>query len=124
MSSLSKAERSYIQTGLLSDTPRRQDGRSLHEFRSIALETGVAPLANGSAHLHIGRNDDGSGGTEILSAVKLEVQTIEEGGVDDGRIVCSVSWFVFFQSPVPTDFHGHIIKTALPPLTPIFPLAL
>ena len=98
MSSISKAERSYIQAGLLSNPARRLDGRSLDEYRAIALEPGVAPLANGSARLHIGRNDDGSGGTEVLAAVKLEVETSEDGGADNGRIACTVSCFVVFSS--------------------------
>ncbi|KDR74126.1 hypothetical protein GALMADRAFT_43304, partial [Galerina marginata CBS 339.88] len=92
--SISKAEQSYIQAGLLATPPSRADGRSLHDFRSIALETSVAPLANGSARLSIGRNPhDGSGGTEVLAAAKLEVETIEQGssGVDGGRIACSVT---------------------------------
>lgn len=92
---ISKAEQSYIQAGLLANPPSRADGRFLHDFRSIALETSVAPLANGSARLSIGRNPhDGSGGTEVLAAAKLEVETIEHGsgGVDGGRIACSVTW--------------------------------
>ncbi|KAK0202539.1 ribosomal protein S5 domain 2-type protein [Desarmillaria ectypa] len=78
--SISKAEKSYIQTGLLSDPPRRQDGRSLLDFRSIALETGVAPLANGSARLLI------ADGTEVLAATKLQVEdhTIQ-------KIICTVT---------------------------------
>ncbi|KAJ7507150.1 hypothetical protein B0H11DRAFT_2318659 [Mycena galericulata] len=67
--STSKAETSYIQS---------------------------APLANGSAHLNIGQNPhDGGGGTEVLAAVKLEVESVGHGqgeGVDGGRIVCTVSW--------------------------------
>ncbi|KAI3603973.1 exosome component [Moniliophthora roreri] len=90
--SISKAEKSFIQAGILGNPPRRADGRSLHDFRPIALETGVAPLSNGSARLNIGRNPhDGSGGTEVLAAVKLEVENVEEDGADGGRIVCSVS---------------------------------
>ncbi|KAJ7178098.1 ribosomal protein S5 domain 2-type protein [Mycena filopes] len=93
--STSKAEISYIQSGLLSNPPLRADGRGLHDFRTISLETGVAPLANGSAHLNIGKNPhDGGGGTEILAAAKLEVENVEPGGgdgVDGGRIVCTVS---------------------------------
>ncbi|KAJ7054068.1 ribosomal protein S5 domain 2-type protein [Mycena amicta] len=94
MASISKSEASYIQTGLLSQPPLRSDGRGLHEFRSVNLETGVAPLANGSAHVNIGRNPhNGGGGTEILAAAKLEVEDIGPGqeGVDGGRLVCSVS---------------------------------
>ncbi|KAJ7076415.1 ribosomal protein S5 domain 2-type protein, partial [Mycena epipterygia] len=65
------------------------------EISYIHLETGVAPLANGSAHLNIGQNPhDGGGGTEVLAAAKLEVENVGLGhdeGVDGGRIVCTVS---------------------------------
>lgn len=92
-SPLSKAEKSYIQTGLLSTSPSRTDGRSLHEFRSVALETGVAPLANGSAKLSIGRSaHDGAGGTQVLAAVKVEVENVADDMPDTGRVVCTVSW--------------------------------
>lgn len=92
MTSISKAERSYIQAGLLANPPRRANGRALHDFRTISLETGVAPLSNGSARLSIGQNPhEGSGGTEIMASVKLEVESVEENG---GRIACSVSWYV------------------------------
>ncbi|KAJ7829427.1 ribosomal protein S5 domain 2-type protein [Mycena olivaceomarginata] len=92
--STSKAEISYIRTGLLSNPPLRPDGRGLHDFRTISLETGVAPLANGSAHLNIGKNPhDGGGGTEVLAAAKLEVENVDGhgDGVNGGRIVCTVS---------------------------------
>lgn len=107
---LSKSEKAYIQTSLQSQSPLRADGRSLHEFRSVTIQTRVAPIANGSAHLNLGRSSDESiGGTEILAAAKLEVEDIAtattsaaldnkdrngngvEGG---GRIVCTVSWCV------------------------------
>ena len=96
---LSKAEKSYIQSSLLSNPPLRADGRTLHDFRTVSLQTDVAPLANGSARVNIGRNP--GGGTEVLAAVKLDVDTIHQDGsssssdtVDGGRIVCTVSWFV------------------------------
>ena len=59
------------------------------------LETGVAPLANGSAKLNIGKMArEGGGGTEVLAAVKLEVEDVESGdGVDGGRVACSVTWY-------------------------------
>ncbi|KIY68212.1 ribosomal protein S5 domain 2-like protein [Cylindrobasidium torrendii FP15055 ss-10] len=88
---ISKAEKSYIQAGLLATPPRRHDGRAPTEYRNIALETGVAPLANGSVRLHIGRAEDGSGGTQILAASKLEVENAEPGGPDAGRISAAVS---------------------------------
>jgi len=94
--SFSKAEKSYVQTSFLLTLPLRGDGRSLHDFRTISLETGVSPLANGSARLDIGRNaHDGGGGTEVLAAVKLEVEDVQDGeGIDGGRVVCTVSWYV------------------------------
>jgi len=94
---ISKAEKSFIQAGLLLNPPTRADGRALQDFRTISLETSVAPLANGSARLSIGRNPyDGSGGTEVLAATKLEVETIQHGsgGVEGGKIACSVTWYI------------------------------
>jgi exosome complex component RRP42 len=93
--SLSKAEKSYIQAGILANPPSRADGRPLTTFRTVSVQMDVAPLANGSARLSIGRNPhDGSGGTEILAATKLEVESIEPGssGIDGGTILCNVTW--------------------------------
>jgi exosome complex component RRP42 len=107
---LSKSEKSYIQTSLQAPDPLRGDGRSLYQFRAVTLQTGIAPIANGSAHLNLGQPSDGStGGTEILAAAKLEVEDIGlgsgSGGVEGGRIACVVSWcvglvsfFLFFFS--------------------------
>ncbi|TRM66602.1 ribosomal protein S5 domain 2-type protein [Schizophyllum amplum] len=86
---ISKAEKSFIQAGILLDTPTRPDGRALHEFRDIQLETGVAPLASGSARLTIGAGKDGSGGTEVWAATKLEVIDVAEG--ERRGVVCSVT---------------------------------
>ncbi|EIW77766.1 ribosomal protein S5 domain 2-like protein [Coniophora puteana RWD-64-598 SS2] len=98
MALLSKAEQSYIQQALLADSPQRIDGRDLTDYRNIALETGVAPLANGSARVNIGRQRDGGGGTEVVAAIKLEVEDAsdrDEDGVDEaeveGRIIGAVS---------------------------------
>ncbi|KAG1854714.1 ribosomal protein S5 domain 2-type protein [Suillus tomentosus] len=93
MASISKAEKAFIQSSLLSDPPLRADGRGLIDFRTIALESGIAPIANGSARVSIGRNaQDGGGGTEVVAAAKLEVESVGDGeGVDGGRVACSVS---------------------------------
>ncbi|KAL5480335.1 hypothetical protein ACEPAI_1605 [Sanghuangporus weigelae] len=98
MASSSKSEQTYIQASLLADTPVRADGRALDDFRPIALETQVVPLANGSARVCIGGAASlvgvgvGSVGTEVLAAAKLEVEDIPNGnGVEGGRMVCSVS---------------------------------
>jgi exosome complex component RRP42 len=95
--SLSKSEKSYVRTALIEPSPIRADGRSLLDYRSIALETGVASLANGSARVNIGKaaGEESGCGTEVIAAVKLEVENVLDGeGVDGGRIVCTVSWFV------------------------------
>lgn len=104
---LSKSEKAYIQTSLQAQSPLRGDGRSLHEFRSVTIQTRLVPVANGSAHLNLGRaSDENIGGTEVLAAAKLEVEDIAAAAsapldssgngndVEGGRIVCSVSWCV------------------------------
>ncbi len=98
---LSKSEKSYIRTSLLSDPPLRADGRSLLDFRGVALELCVTALANGSARARIGGDagSDSAGGgvcgTEVLVAVKLEVEDVSGGnGNDKGRLTCNVSWYV------------------------------
>lgn len=94
---LSKSEKSYIQTSLQTPSPLRGDGRSLLQFRAVTLQTGIAPIANGSAHLNLGRSSDESiGGTEVLAAAKLEVEDIggDGNGIEGGRIACTVSWCV------------------------------
>ena len=98
---ISKSEKSYIQTALEAAVPLRADGRSLYDYRSVLLATGVAPLANGSARVNIGKSpEEGGGGTEILAATKLEVETVDGGdGVDGGRIACTVTWYVFPSHP-------------------------
>ena len=135
MTSLSKAEKSYIQSSLLSDPPLRLDGRSLEDYRSIALETGVVPLANGSAKVCIGRpgrsgyvQEAGGvgGGTEVVVGVKLEVAGIGEEE-EGGKIACTVSWWVFVMSSLLLDvFHSVLTKpmirlAAPPPHTPRCP---
>ncbi len=56
--SLSKSEKAYIQTSLQAQSPLRGDGRSLHEFRAVTLQTGIVSIANGSAHINLGRSFD------------------------------------------------------------------
>ncbi|KAG6337179.1 hypothetical protein ID866_1893 [Astraeus odoratus] len=98
MTTLSKAEISYIRSSLLLDPPLRADGRSPEDFRLIALETGVAPLANGSARISIGRSGSGRGGetdctgsgTEVVAAVKLEVDGTGEEE-EGGKVICNVA---------------------------------
>jgi exosome complex component RRP42 len=90
---VSKAEKAYIQASLQANPPLRADGRGPLDFRAIALETGVSPLANGSARVRLGADSDA---TEVLAAVKLEVEDVggTGDGVDGGRVNCSVTWYV------------------------------
>lgn len=92
MSTISKSEKSYIQTALSSTPPHRADGRGPRDYRAIALETGVSPLANGSARINIGvkTTPEGTGGTEVLAAVKLEVREVAEGDPPE-RMTCAVT---------------------------------
>ena len=71
--SVSKSEQAYIRASLHADPPVRADGRALTDYRAIFLETGVAPLANGSARVSLGHSTQeggGGGGTEVLAAVR------------------------------------------------------
>ncbi|PVG00904.1 ribosomal protein S5 domain 2-like protein [Serendipita vermifera] len=87
---LSKAEKSYIVSSLTSTSPPlRHDGRGPQDYRLISLLTGdeVAPLANGSAKARVG-------GTEVVAAVRLEVEdllVVESEGGGGGRIRCNVT---------------------------------
>lgn len=99
MASCSKSEQTFIRTSLTSEPPLRVDGRSLLDVRPIALETRVAPLANGSAKINIGGatiNGVGVGvhGTEVIAAVNLEVGNVKGRRGKSGRISCNVIWSV------------------------------
>ena len=120
---ISKSEKSYIETALRELSPIRADGRSLLDYRSIALETGIASLANGSARVNIGKTvgEESGSGTEVIAAVKLEVENVLEGeGVDGGRVACTVSWFVsqfylfpFVYSSLQSQFTSSISSSFL-----------
>ncbi|KAJ3792290.1 ribosomal protein S5 domain 2-type protein, partial [Lentinula aff. detonsa] len=81
----------------------------LHDFRVISWKRDSHHLfrnSNGSAYLSIGRNPrNGSGGTDIMASVKLEVESVEEDASDGGRIVCNV-----FCSP---SAYPHLTSGAL-----------
>ncbi|KZO98469.1 ribosomal protein S5 domain 2-like protein [Calocera viscosa TUFC12733] len=111
---LSKAESSYTAAGLLNS--QRPDGRSLLDYRPITLATGVAPTANGSARARIGD-------TDVVVAVKLDMQRMDEEDEEEGRCVCSVecspSAFPHLDrdalSDLSTDLTDHL-RTYLTPL--------
>ena len=94
---MSKSEQSYIKSSILARPPQRADGRGLNGYRLIAVQVGgdVAPLANGSGRINVG-------GTEVIAAVRLEVEDIASGGgvlgadeslgQNGGRVTTSVNW--------------------------------
>lgn len=99
---LSAAESSYILDSLLLTEPVRTDGRPLAAFRAFSLATAVAPQANGSARVLLGGGASGAGGTEVVTAIRLEVGApapgINEGASSVGArpdVICSIEWYVF-----------------------------
>jgi exosome complex component RRP42 len=102
---ISASESSYIISSLLLPEPIRTDGRGLHDFRPFSLTTGVAPQANGSARVLLGSG--GAGGTEVVTAVRLEVgpppvgSAQSQGSSVGSRpdVVCSIEWLVQTSSP-------------------------
>ncbi len=98
---LSKSETSYIASGLLdAESPTRGDGRGLLDFRTISIETGIAPSANGSGRSIIGNNGMDSIGagepsTETIVATRLEVEDFDRA--DDAWLTCTVTWSVLLS---------------------------
>jgi exosome complex component RRP42 len=104
-SSVSKSEQSYIKSALQATPALRNDGRGLYDFRHISIETGLAPLANGSARAVVGNDLEV---TEVIVAAKLEVEDVDEdeddlgegfhtrnesdNGASNGRISFTVAW--------------------------------
>lgn len=94
---LSKSEASYIASGLLtSPLPVRADGRGLLDYRPIAVETGVAALANGSGRAILGGTGNntvgvGDAATEAVVAARLEVEDIDSNS--KAGLSCTVSWY-------------------------------
>ena len=88
----SKSEKSYIQSGLLSDPPFRADGRSLLDYRMLQVSRSVAVSANGSARVDLG-------GTDVMAVCKLEVEDMEGlKGEEGGCITCAVVWWDFLSA--------------------------
>lgn len=61
----SVSEKDYIIAGC--NDKIRNDGRGIHDFRSISIENNIFPHTNGSARLRIGHN------TDLVCSVKVEV---------------------------------------------------
>ncbi|KAF3334843.1 exosome complex component RRP42 [Carex littledalei] len=64
MVGLSEGEKQFLRGGIEQDL--RSDGRTRHQFRSVYVETGVIPQANGSARVRLGA-------TEVIASIKAEL---------------------------------------------------
>jgi exosome complex component RRP42 len=64
MMGLSEGEKRFLRGGIQQDL--RSDGRTRVQFRSISVETGVIPQANGSARVRLGA-------TEVIASIKAEL---------------------------------------------------
>ncbi|KAG9024979.1 hypothetical protein FRB95_010826 [Tulasnella sp. JGI-2019a] len=88
--SISKSEAAYIAGALLATpTSTRADGRTLLDYRAISVETGVAPAANGSGRALIGAVGDDA--TEVIAAVRLDVEDINATDGETRPLSCSVT---------------------------------
>ena len=59
---------------------QRRDGRQLHQFRPITLETNLIPKAEGSARVHLGRSD-------VLVGIKLALGDPFSDRPDEGVLM-------------------------------------
>ena len=77
----SQSERVFVQDGIHQDI--RLDGRRRDDLRPLSLTLGVLNHVAGSAQLRLG-------GTEVVVAVRCDVDTVTEGNTDWGRLTVSV----------------------------------
>lgn len=61
---------------------KRLDGRGLHDQRSLSIETGIIPKANGSARVRLGD-------TEIVTGVKIQPDKPFPDLGDKGILICT-----------------------------------
>lgn len=66
----------------LLKTGKRIDGRSLDEQRSLSIEVGVIPKANGSARIKLGN-------TEVITGVKIQPDKPFPDLGDKGILICT-----------------------------------
>ncbi|XP_006848982.2 exosome complex component RRP42 [Amborella trichopoda] len=77
MMGLSLGEKNYIKGGIADDL--RCDGRRRLDYRSIAIDTGVIPQANGSARVRMGS-------TDVIASVKAELGKPSSYRHDCGKV--------------------------------------
>lgn len=77
----STAERAFVHDGITQDV--RLDGRRRGDLRPLTLTQGVLHHVAGSAQLRLG-------GTEVLVAVRCDVDAAAEGDPHSGRLVVTV----------------------------------
>ncbi|AQK67413.1 3'-5'-exoribonuclease family protein [Zea mays] len=81
MVGLSEGEKHFIRGGIAQDV--RTDGRRRLQFRSLSVQTGVIPQANGSARVRLGA-------TEIIASVKAELGKPSILHPDKGKVAIFV----------------------------------
>jgi exosome complex component RRP42 len=82
-SRLSPGERRFLVAGVRQDV--RADGRRRLERRSLEVQCGLLPQANGSARVAVA-----GGGTEVLAAVRCELADPDPRAPGRGRVECAV----------------------------------
>ncbi|NP_001307647.1 Exosome complex component RRP42 [Zea mays] len=81
MVGLSEGEKHFIRGGIAQDL--RTDGRRRLQFRSLSVQTGVIPQANGSARVRLGA-------TDIIASVKAELGKPSILHPDKGKVAIFV----------------------------------
>lgn len=79
----------------LLDDGKRVDGRAFDEHRSINIETGVVPKANGSARVRLGD-------TEVVCGVKIQPDRPFPDVGDRGIFICTAELLPFSHPTVET----------------------
>jgi len=93
---ISASEGYFITTG--AEDGIRNDGRGALDYRPIHVESGVLPLANGSARVRIGEDE-----TDVLVSVKADL--ITEDSIEES-LRNRLNFFVDFSAIASPEFAG------------------
>ncbi len=88
---ISKQEKDFLKNAIVEHS-FRMDGRSLLDYRTFTVETGVVQQANGSARVRLGQR-----GTDVLVGVKVEIGSPDTEFPDQGKLQVHVEWFAFLK---------------------------
>jgi len=93
---ISASEEYFITIG--AEDGIRNDGRGALDYRPIHVESGVLPLANGSARVRIGEDE-----TDVLVSVKADLTT--EDSIEES-LPNRLNFFVDFSAIASPEFAG------------------